>query len=126
MISDLPLLSSSFPVAIKENHHRETYSSPNKNKYRYFFSVWFSFTNIHDLQDSRGRGWLFLPRPLSLLFYFHLLHRHLDISRAITIESLPLHIASNRSRTGKSLVFEGKSLTTKLCIIKYRYFHLSH
>ena len=41
-------------------------------------------------------------------------NRYLDISRAITAESSPLHIASNQTRTGKPLVSERKSLTTKL------------
>ena len=34
------------------------------------------------------------------LYHFHLLHRHLDISLAITAESSPLHIAGSRARTG--------------------------
>ena len=37
---------------------------------------------------------------LSSLYHFHPLHRHLDISRSITAESSPLHIASSRTRTG--------------------------
>ena len=32
-------------------------------------------------------------------YHFHRLHRHFDISRAITAESSSLHIASSRSRT---------------------------
>ena len=47
----------------------------------FFFLSGFSFTNIHDSRDSRGRG-------------------HLDISRVITAESSPLHIAGSRTRTG--------------------------
>ena len=35
-----------------------------------------------------------------LFFHFHPLHRHLDISRAITAEGSPLHIAGSRTRTG--------------------------
>ena len=37
---------------------------------------------------------------LTHLYQFQPLHRHLDISRAITAESSHLHIASNRTRTG--------------------------
>ena len=37
---------------------------------------------------------------LIIHYYYHPLHRHLDISRAITAESLPLHIPSNRTQTG--------------------------
>ena len=33
-------------------------------------------------------------------YHFHPLHRHLDISRAITAESSPLHIGSSRTRPG--------------------------
>ena len=33
-------------------------------------------------------------------YHFHLLHRHLDISRAITEEISPLDIVSSRTRTG--------------------------
>ena len=57
-----------------------------------FFSMWiFSVTNIQDSQSGRRRG-----EAISLIpfFHFHPLHRHLDISRAITAESSPLHIAS--------------------------------
>ena len=37
---------------------------------------------------------------LSPLYHFHPLHRHLDISQAITAESSPLHIGGSRTRTG--------------------------
>ena len=37
---------------------------------------------------------------LTPLYHFHPLHRHLDISRAITAESSPLHIAGSRTRAG--------------------------
>ena len=37
---------------------------------------------------------------LSPLYHFYPLHRHLDISRAITAESSPLHIANSQTRTG--------------------------
>ena len=45
---------------------------------------------------GKGEGYL----SLTPLYQFHPLKRHLDISRAITAESLPLHIASWWSRTG--------------------------
>ena len=63
----------------------------------FFFLSEFSFTNIHDSQDTRGRGGgIYLTPP----YHFHPLHRHLDISWAITAESSPLHITSSRTRTG--------------------------
>ena len=47
-------------------------------------------------QDSReGKAISLTP-----LYHFHPLHRHLDIHRAITGESSPLHRASSRTRTG--------------------------
>ena len=63
-----------------------------------FFLSGFSFTTIHNSQDCKGRGRAFLLTPHD---HFHPLRRHLDISRAITAESSPLHIASRRTRTGE-------------------------
>ena len=63
-----------------------------------FFSIWvFSHdhSRITGLQ-GKGEGISLTPH-----YHFHPLHRHLDISRAITAESSPLHIASSRTRTGK-------------------------
>ena len=57
-----------------------------------FLASGFSFTNIHDSQDNKGRGRIFLN-------HFHPLHRHLDISRAITAESSLLHIARGKTQT---------------------------
>ena len=58
----------------------------------FFFLSAFSFTNIHDLQDSRGTG-----KALSLtpLYHFHPVHRHLDVSLEITAEISLLHISSS-------------------------------
>ena len=58
--------------------------------FNFFFASRFSFTNIYDPEDSRGR------RALHL----HLFHRHLDINLALTAESSLLHIASSRTRSG--------------------------
>ena len=54
-----------------------------------------SFTN----QRTAGEGWGHFLN-LTLHYHFHALHRHLDISQAITAESSPLHIGSSRTRTG--------------------------
>ena len=62
----------------------------------FFFLSGFSITTIHESQDCRGRGRAFLTPH----YHFHPLLRHLEISRAITAESSPLHIASPRTRTG--------------------------
>ena len=56
----------------------------------FFFNVGFlsqTFTNHRTA--GKGEGISLTPH-----YYFHPLHRHLDISRAITAESSPLHIAS--------------------------------
>ena len=58
----------------------------------FFYIPGFSFTNIHESKDCRRRRRTFL--------YFHPLHGRLDISRAVTAESSPLHIASSRTRAG--------------------------
>ena len=52
-----------------------------------------TFTN-HRIAGERG-GHFF-----NSLLPFHSLHRHLDIRRAITVGSSPLHIVSSRTRTG--------------------------
>ena len=70
----------------------------NKNSKPFFaFLSGFSITTIRETQDCRGRG-----EGISLTphCHFHPFNRHLDISRAITAESSPLHIASTRTRTG--------------------------
>ena len=62
-----------------------------------FFSIWVLFhehSRITGLQ-RKGEG-----IPLTPLYSFHPLHRHLDISRAITAENSALHIASSQTRTG--------------------------
>ena len=52
---------------------------------------------IHRTAGGGGRGGTFSVTPF---YYFHRLHRCLDISWAITAESSPLHTASNRTETG--------------------------
>ena len=52
-------------------------------------------------------------------YHFYRLHRHLDITWAITAESSTLHIASSRAQTGEPLVSERKLLTTKLQAFDY-------
>ena len=61
-----------------------------------FFPIWVFFH-----EESLFTGQLGKSEAISLtsLFHFHQLHRHLDISQAITAGSSPLNIASSRSRT---------------------------
>ena len=62
-----------------------------------FFSIWVFFHEHSQITGLQGKG-----EGISLTphYHFHPLHRHLDISRAITAESSPLHIASSRTQTG--------------------------
>ena len=71
-----------------------------------FFSIWVFFHDHSRITGLQGKG-----EGISLTphYHFHPLHRHSYISRAITAESLPLHIASSRTRTGNLW-----SLTTEL------------
>ena len=62
--------------------------------------TWIYFSRITGLQGKRE------GISLSPHCHFHPFHRHLDINRAITAESPPLHIANS------------KSLTTKLCAFR--------
>ena len=62
----------------------------------YFFSIWVFFHEHSRFTGQQGKGEGIYLTPL---YHFHPLHRHLDISRAITAESSPLHIAGSRTRT---------------------------
>ena len=62
-----------------------------------FFSMWVFFHEHSRITGLQGKG-----EGISLTphYHFHPLNRYLDISRAITAESSPLHIASSQTRTG--------------------------
>ena len=62
-----------------------------------FFSIWVFFHEHSRFTGQQGKGEGIYLTPL---YHFHPLHRHLAISRAITAESSPLHIAGSRTRTG--------------------------
>ena len=77
---------------------KKYYERFSKNEViRFFFSIWVLFHEHSRITGLQGKG---EGIPLTPHYHFHPLHRHLDISRAITAESSPLHIASNRTRTG--------------------------
>ena len=67
------------------------------NLHFFFFPIWVFFHEHSQITGLQGKG-----EGISLTphYHFHPLHRHLDISRAITAESSPPHIASSRTRTG--------------------------
>ena len=74
--------------------------------FSFFFSIWVFFhehSRITGLQGKRDGISLF---PL---YQFHPLHRHLDISQAITAESSPLQIASSQTRPGNLWFLSGSS-----------------
>ena len=62
----------------------------------FFLSIWVFFHEHSRFtgQQAKEEGIYLTP-----LYHFHQLQRHLDISRAITAESSPLHIAGSRTRT---------------------------
>ena len=67
------------------------FSCLGKKKFLFFLSH-----DIHDSHESRGKG-----RPFFIpLYRFHPLHKHLHISRVITVGSSRLHMTSGRIRTG--------------------------
>ena len=63
--------------------------------YYFFLKVFFREHSRFTGQQEKG-----VVIPLIPLYHFHLLHGHLEISRAITAESSPLHINSNLIRSG--------------------------
>ena len=67
---------------------------PNPDNY-IFLSGFFSTTILFTGLQGKGEGISLTPH-----YHFHPLHRHLDISRAITAESSPLRVASTRTRSG--------------------------
>ena len=69
----------------------------NKLRNNIFFPMLVFFHEHSRITGLQGKG-----EGISLIphYHFHPLHRHLDISRAITAESSPLDIASSRTRTG--------------------------
>ena len=65
--------------------------------FTYFFPSWVFFHEHLRITELQGKE---EGIPLTPHYHFHPLHRHLDISWAIAAESSPLHIGSNRARTG--------------------------
>ena len=65
--------------------------------YIYIYSIWVFFYENSRITGLQGKG---EGISLSPHYHFHPFHRHLDISRAIAAGSLPLYIASSRTRTG--------------------------
>ena len=74
------------------------------NFFFFFYHLGFlSRTFTNQGQQGKGEGISLTPD-----YHFHPLHRHLGISRAISAEISPLHIANSRTRTG-NLWFSSES-----------------
>ena len=83
----------------------------------FFFHEHSRFTGLQEKRECIS---------LTPYYHFHLLQKHLDISRAITAESSTLHIASNRTRTG-NLWFPRQVANLKLANIMCSFnVNLSH
>ena len=68
-----------------------------KHQPEFFYYIWVVFHEHSRITGLQGKG-----EGISLTphYHFHPLYRHLDISRAITADSSPLHLVSTRTRTG--------------------------
>ena len=73
----------------------------------FVFFIWVFFHEHARFTGQQGKG---EGISLTPLYHFHPLHRHLDISRAITALSSPLHIAGSRTRKRKSLTTRLRAL----------------
>ena len=80
---------------------------------KFFFLGFLSRTFANHRTAGNAEGNSLTPH-----YHFDPLHKHLDISWAITAESSPLHIASSRTQTGNLW-----SLTTKLRALKVNFAH---
>ena len=60
-----------------------------------FFFIWVFFHKHLQFTGQQGKEVI----SVIPLYQFHPLHRHLDVSRAITAVSSPLHIVSSQTRT---------------------------
>ena len=85
-------------IAIDLNKQQAVDADPRTiQQINFFFSIWVFFHKHSRITGLQGKG-----EGISLTphYHFHPLHRQLDISRAITAESSPRHIASSRTRIG--------------------------
>ena len=81
----------------------------------FLFSTWVFFQEHSPSTGLQGKGEGIYLTPL---YHFQPLHRYLDISREITAEVSPLHIASCRSRI-RNLWFPSPSLLLLMYVLSY-------
>ena len=91
-----PNLETSFSKNLFLATAAKTYAKADIKVFLFFFYLGF-LSQTFTIHETAGEGEGIYLTPL---YHFHLLHRHLDISRAITAESSPLHIVGSRTRTG--------------------------
>ena len=65
---------------------------------KHCFFIWVFFHKHSRFAGQQGKDEAISLTPL---YHFHLLHRHLDITRVITAESSSLHVAGSRTWTEK-------------------------
>ena len=74
------------------------YKNRIQNRMYPFLYMWFCFREYSQFTRQKRKGGEAIS--LTPFYNFHALRRRLDISRAITAGSSPLHIVSSRTRTG--------------------------
>ena len=94
---DMLNLYHAFRIYSNINYIENMINRKDKMTERIFFSIWVFFHEHSRFTRQQGKVEAISLTPL---YYFHPLHRHLDISRVIAAESSPLHIASSWTRTG--------------------------
>ena len=82
-----------------------------------FFSIYVFFHEHSRFIGQQGKGEGICLTPL---YHFHPVHRHLDISLAITSENSLLHIALQPDSNREPLVSERKLLTKLLSPLKHK------
>ena len=82
------------PATVRSSYWRCSVKNGSKKKVFVFYLGFLSRTLTNHRAAGEGEGISLPPH------YFHTLHRHLHISRVITAERSPLHIASSSTRVG--------------------------
>ena len=99
--SHIFLLVSGNHVILQRLHkiakRKQLWVNSPKLSNNFFFLSGFLFPEHSWITGLQGMG---EGIPLTPHYNFYSLHRHLDLSWAITAESSPLHIASSQTRTG--------------------------
>ena len=109
-----PVKFAEFILLITSSGINKKRSKVHKHSFIYFcFSIWVFYHEHSRIAGQQGKGEVIYLTPL---YHFHPLHSRLDIGRAIAAGGSPLRMAGSRQADSNRgpLVFERKSLTTKL------------